>query len=213
MIKVKICGITSLDDALNSIKLGADAIGTIVEVPVETPRKITKKEAGEIHASLPILTPGVAVIIAKSIDEAVAMAQNIRPYALQLHGNEDIEFLKDLKDRIQSKIIKTIHVKDETAIEKAEKYSKYCDAILLDTSTPELGGSGVKHDWSISKKIVEQLKKPVILAGGLNPENVQEAVKEVKPYAVDVSSGVETKAGQKDYDKVRRFIENAKGAS
>ncbi|MFQ5975173.1 MAG: phosphoribosylanthranilate isomerase [Candidatus Hydrothermarchaeales archaeon] len=212
MVKVKICGITSKEDAANCLRLGADAIGTVVDVPVDTPRKITTTKAGDIHSSLPFLTPGVAVIMPKSVEETVEMVLKIRPYAVQLHGNESIEFLKELKDRLQIKIIKTVHVKDEKAFKAAYEYSKYCDAILLDTATSKLGGSGLKHDWGISKKIVGNIKKPVILAGGLRPENVKEAVREVMPYGVDVSSGVESEAGRKDYDMVKRFIDNAKGA-
>lgn len=212
MVKVKICSITNIDDAIKCQKLGADAIGTIVDVPVETPRKITIDTAREIHNSLPFFTPGVIVTMPKSQEETVDMVQKIRPYAVQLHGNESPTFIKDLKKKLQIKIIKTIHVKDHEAIETATRYQEYCDAILLDTATPGLGGSGIKHDWSISKKIVETIEKPVILAGGLKPENIGEAVREVKPYAVDISSGVETIPGKKDYDKVKRFIENAKGA-
>ncbi len=212
MVKVKICGITNPEDAINCQRLGADAIGTVVDVPVETPRKITTDKAKEIHASLPFFTPGVVVIMPKTAEEAIEMVQKIKPYAIQLHGNESTELLENLRNRLQIKIIKTVHVKDDKALETAKEYAEHCDAILLDTATAEMGGSGVKHDWNISREITETIKKPVILAGGLNPENVKEAIREVKPYAVDVSSGVESVPGRKDYDLVKRFIENAKGA-
>ncbi|MFQ6136985.1 MAG: phosphoribosylanthranilate isomerase [Candidatus Hydrothermarchaeales archaeon] len=212
MVKVKICGITSVRDALECVRLGADFIGTIVEVPVATPRKISADLAKGIHRSLPLLALGVVVMMPQTIKEALHMTEEIRPYAIQLHGNENIEFVKKLREKLETKIIKTIHVQDESAIEDAREYSKYCDAILLDTMTEELGGSGITHDWEISRKIVKSVDRPVILAGGLNPENVKEAIEKVCPYAVDVSSGVESKEGRKDYDKVERFIENVGGA-
>jgi phosphoribosylanthranilate isomerase len=108
------------------------------------------------------------------------------------------------------KIIKTIHV-NEDSIKKARDYEKFANMILLDTATEKAGGSGIAHDWGISSRIVESTEIPVFLAGGLNPENVKEARETVKPYAVDVASGVEGADGGKDINKVKDFIRNAKG--
>jgi len=215
MVHVKICGITSKEDAMLCTSLGADFIGNIVEI-ANSPRSISVKKSAEIISSLPASASGVIVIANKDIDFILNAVSKIKPHAVQLHGNEDLDFIRNLKNvfgknKIAARIIKTIHVGDkEESIKKAKIFAVHCDALLLDTSTQKLGGSGVKHDWGISKEIVKKLKKPVILAGGLTPENVEEAIKIVKPHAADVSSGVEKAPGKKDPEKVRKFIERAK---
>lgn len=206
-MKVKICGNTSRKDALAAARLGADFVGAVVEVPVDTPRKVTAQEARGI---LDVHGAGrVIVIMPRSIEEAVALYEEIRPDFVQLHGSGDVQFVRELRSLIPCNIIKTIHV-TEASISEAKRFSRYSDALLLDTPSEQLGGSGKTHDWKLSRKIVEAVGIPVILAGGLTPENVTEAIRVVKPYAVDVSSGVEKKEGKKDYAKVKKFIKNAK---
>ncbi|MBI5253119.1 MAG: phosphoribosylanthranilate isomerase [Euryarchaeota archaeon] len=209
-MKVKICGNTNRRDALAAAELGADFVGAIVEVPVDTPRKVTAQEAKEILADFPSPVGRVIVIMPKTIGEAAALYEEIRPEFVQLHGSEDVQFVRELCSLIPCKIIKTIHVKDKASIQEAKKFARYSDALLLDTPSKQLGGSGKTHDRQLSRKIVEAVSIPVILAGGLTPENVAESVRIVKPYAVDVSSGVEKKEGKKDYSKVKKFIKNAK---
>lgn len=214
MIRVKICGVTGREDALLCASVGADAIGNIVEIK-SSPRSVSVEKSQEIFSALPVFVSSVIVIANKDIDFVLNAVSKISPSALQLHGNEDLDFVKSLKrafgkNKIGTKTIKTIHVGEKNSVRKAQAFAKYCDALLLDTSTRKLGGSGLAHDWSISKEIVKKVKKPVILAGGLTPENVKKAVKAVKPYAVDVSSGVESSPCKKDPEKVRKFIEGAK---
>lgn len=209
-LKVKICGNTNRKDALAAAELGADFVGAIVEVSVDTPRKVTAQEAKEILADFPAPAERVIVIMPKTVEEAVVLYEEIRPEFVQLHGSEDVQFMRELRSLIPCKIIKTIHVKDETSIQEAKKFARYSDALLLDTPSKQLGGSGKTHNWQLSRKIVEAVSIPVILAGGLTPENVAEAIRVVKPYGVDVSSGVEKKEGKKDYSKVKKFIKNAK---
>ncbi|MEE8168873.1 MAG: phosphoribosylanthranilate isomerase [Candidatus Hydrothermarchaeales archaeon] len=213
MARVKICGVTSIKDALMCAELGADAVGTIVEVPVDTPRKISTSKASEIVASLPLFVDSVAVVMPKSVEEAIGFFREIEPTALQLHRKESPEFVRKLKESISCRIIKSIPIRDESSLEDARVYSELCDAILLDSPSPKLGGSGETHNWELSRAIVRELKVPVILAGGLTPENVADAVAFVRPYAVDVSSGVEIEGekGKKDYTKVKEFIERARG--
>ncbi len=210
MVIVKICGITNVEDALKCEELGADFIGTIVDVPVETPRKIGIETAREIHDEITPPVTGVAVMMPESIEEALRIYDGVLPAFIQLHGSEGVMFLKELRSLVPCNIIKTIHVKGEDSIKEAVKFSKFTDAILLDTPSKEMGGTGKTHDWEISRKIVEAVQKPVILAGGLNPENVKEAVETVRPYGVDAASGVEKEPGKKDFDKVGRFVEGAK---
>jgi phosphoribosylanthranilate isomerase len=211
MYRVKICGHTDLPDALESARLGADAVGVIVEVPVRTHRNLTASEAGEILRRLPSTVRGVAVIIPPSLDEALRLYREVNPSVLQLHGRESPEFVAELKSRISAPLVKTLHVTEEDALSKAAAYEDHCDALLLDTQTERYGGSGRTHNWEISREIVKQVRKPVLLAGGLTPENVREAILRVRPWGVDVASGVEGSDGKKDYGKVRRFVEVARG--
>lgn len=210
MVKVKICGNTNAEDAAECAKLGADFVGVIVDVPVETPRKVTAAKASEIFSAVSASAGKVAVIMPKTADEAVALYRKVHPDFLQLHGTESAALVKKLGSLVQCKIIKTVHVEGESSIEEAEKFSRHCDMLLLDTPSVKMGGSGKMHDWSVSRRIVEKVGIPVILAGGLNPENVREAIEAVEPYAVDVSSGVEKMEGRKDYAKVKKFIKSAK---
>jgi phosphoribosylanthranilate isomerase len=208
MASVKICGNTRVRDVEVVAELGAEFIGVVVDVPVPTPRKVSVEKAKEILHVASLSARSVAVIMPNTLDAAVGYYRKLRPDFLQLHGEEDVTFLKNLRGLVSCGIIKTIHVKGKESVQEAKKCSRFVDAILLDTPSEKMGGSGKIHDWNISKKIVKEIEKPVILAGGLNPENVKKAVEMVNPYAVDVSSGVETH-GRKDYKKVKKFIQEA----
>ena len=210
MVRVKICGITNIEDALDCVAFGADAIGVIGNVHVATPRKIPLEKCREIVSSVPVFVSAVLVMMPKSLEEAVHAYNEVMPSAIQLHGEESVEFIKKLKVKVKAKIIKAVHVRNKKDVKKALEYSEICDAIVLDTFSENLGGSGKKHDWSISREIVKAVSTPVILAGGLNLGNVKEAVEKVKPYAVDVSSGVEIEKGKKNYRLVKEFIQRAK---
>ncbi len=212
MVLVKICGNTSKEDAAKALEYGADLIGVIVEVPVKTPRKVTLMRAKEIYSVVP-QGKRVMVLMPSGIDEVMRLCSAAEPDYVQLHGGESPEFLRELRKILQCRIIKTIHVSGAGAVDEARKFSSFCDLLLLDTLSVSMGGSGLKHDWRISKEVVSAVEVPVILAGGLNPENVEEAVRCVRPYGVDVSSGVESKPGKKDYDRVKNFIEAAKRAN
>lgn len=208
-MKVKICGHKTVEDARHSAELGADFIGVIVEVPVDTPRKISKEQAREIVRQLEPPAQGVMVIMPGTINEAVELYEAVKAPFIQLHGSESVEFVEELKSMVPCKIIKAIHV-TEGAMEKAKEHAKFADMILLDTAAEKVGGSGITHDWEISKEIVEKVEIPVLIAGGLNPENVKEAIDATKPYGVDTASGVEDGDGMKDFKKVNEFIRKAK---
>ncbi len=210
MVKVKICGVTNVADALECARLGADAVGVITEVPVDSPRKMSAGEVRRIFEALPTRVECFTVVMPKSLDAAIRLYEATNPDVVQLHGKEPVSLVEALKSKLPCKVAKAIHVRDGSAIEEALEYSRHCDYLLLDTPSKMGGGSGVTHDWEVSKKIVEEAGIPVILSGGLNPLNVGGAIKMVKPYYVDASSGVESKPGVKDTEKVRKFIENAK---
>ncbi|RMF90761.1 MAG: phosphoribosylanthranilate isomerase [Methanobacteriota archaeon] len=212
MTRVKICGVTSLEDACMCAELGADFIGNIVGIP-SSPRNISIDRSKRIMAGLPAGVRGIIVMAPQSLSEVREAVERIEPWGVQLHGREGTDLVKEVREDLSCRVIKALHVAGERTLEEALEHSKVCDAILLDTPAEGLGGSGAVHDWRISRKIRESLQSPVFLAGGLNPENVSEAIREVGPYCVDTSSGVEARPGKKDPEKVRRFIEGAKAAA
>jgi len=210
-VKVKICGVCTPEDAMKCAEAGADAVGMLL---ARSPRRITVEQARAIAKTLPPAVRPVIVMMPSTVGEAVDAAHAIRPGAIQLQGDEPPEMVSEIKKALPGTcIVKAVHVGEGREMEKALEYEKVADAILLDTASPNRGGSGAIHDWAISKRIVAAVKKPVILAGGLNPKNVASAVREVRPYAVDVASGVEGEGRAKDIRLVTAFIENAKEAS
>jgi len=200
--RVKICGITNLDDALGAVECGADALGFNFAAG---PRKIDPLIAREIIARLPPFVTAVGVFIGE--DPATAdIADECGIQVIQLHGGESEEFARLLLPR---PIIKVIHAKDATAVEAIPTYAS-ASAILLDTNVPgKLGGTGQTFDWDIALR-AKEYGKPLILAGGLGPANVASAVAKVRPYAVDAASGVESSPGKKDYELMKEFIRNAR---
>lgn len=209
-MNVKICGITNLPDAISAALLGADYLGFLVEIGF-SPDSISRKEAKEIIARLPLEVKPVYVTYEKKAEKIIKIAEEIKPMLVQLHNDITVkEILKIRKKLPEIKIIKAISVVGEKSIKEAKEYMEHVDYLLLDTKVKgKKGGTGKTHDWSISKKIAD-LGKPVFLAGGLNPENVTAAVKIVKPFAADTNSGVKEKDRKKDQDKIKRFIEGAK---
>lgn len=213
-VKVKICGNKRVEEALRAISLGADAIGLLVGPEHASRDFISPLAAQSIARQLPPFCNIVLATPIIEVRELIRLVNFIGADTLQLHGestNEDIVQLK--KAMPQIKIIKSVHVTDESSIAAGKRYKGVADAILLDSinkKTKQIGGTGLVHDWNISKRIVEEYEMPVILAGGLNPENVAEAIKIVGPYGVDTNSGTKGKDGFKDYAKLELFIRRAK---
>lgn len=199
-MKVKICGITSLESALFAAESGADALGFVF---ANSKRHITPERARDIIKELPSMVWKVGVFV----NEDAETVQHIAKFAglthIQLHGQEKPEEYAELK----LPIIKSISVFVKEDIEKTE--SLMADYLLLDSPPGKyVGGNGVAFDWNLAHT-TDELQKSIILAGGLTPENVSKAIRMINPYMVDVSSGVET-AGIKDPSKIRTFIANAK---
>lgn len=214
-VRVKICGNKRLKDALQAIALGADAVGLLVG-QVHTSRDFIAPElAQSIVQKLPVFCSSVLVTQIIDVHEIIDLVKFVGANTLQLHGESASDDVAQIKQALPYiKIIKSIHVIDETSIKDGKKYIGIVDGILLDSinkATGQVGGTGKTHDWTISKKIVKEYKIPVILAGGLTPENVEEAINFVRPFAVDVNSGVKNEKGYKDYKKLESFIKNAKG--
>jgi phosphoribosylanthranilate isomerase len=204
MTRVKICGIKSIKDLKCAIAEGADAVGFVVDVP-KSHRSLPAEGARELISRVPVFMTSVAVIVPDSIEDAVRLADETGANILQIHGTFEPEELMTLRMLVPQKIVLGMPALAETE-ELARSFDETVDALLLDTyHEDKIGGTGKVHDWEISAGIAEKLNLPVILAGGLSPDNVAEAVGKVRPYAVDVSGGVETD-GKKDCQKIASFI-------
>jgi len=198
-VLVKICGIKRINDALLAEKLGASAVGFIFYK--KSPRYIMPEKAGEISKILGPFIARVGVFVDKDPSVVMKIVRIAHLTAVQLHGSEEMEYIRKLKG---IRVIKTFRVAQDFDCKKMNGYK--VNAFLLDTCDKDgfYGGTGKTFDWG---KAVECSKYGrIILAGGLNQSNIKEAVKIVKPWAVDVSSGVEISPGIKDADKMRDFF-------
>ncbi len=200
-MRVKICGITRFEDAIAAVKFGADAIGFVFYEA--SPRYVFPETVKEIISNLPPFISTVGVFVNATPKEINEIVEYTGIDTVQLHGEEPPE-----ECAFWPRVIKAIRVREMEDLNALKKYR--VSAYLLDTYSPDMpGGTGVAFNWDIA---VEAKKLgQVILAGGLNPDNIVDAVKKVRPYAVDVSSGVEADKGIKDHEKMRLFIERAKG--
>ncbi|MFQ5823508.1 MAG: phosphoribosylanthranilate isomerase [bacterium] len=213
-MKVKICGITHIDDALIAVKYGADALGFLIGLDYPTEDTVAKEFAREVIAELPPFVSSVLVTHKTDLSTITNLCTFIRCTTVQLHGPVKPNDIRRIRAGIGAvKLIKAVHVINIEAIQKALNFAEYVDAILLDTNKGDrIGGTGITHDWSISREIVDAVSVPVILAGGLNSKNVAEAIKIVKPYGVDVNTGVDDGVGnpRKNPKKLKDFIFEAK---
>jgi len=209
--RVKICGITASEDLNIAVKAGADALGFVVYAP-RSPRNLSLDKARRLIKATPIFVETVAVTIQKNIEQLIKIYDELLPDVIQIHNppNNNQDFRKQLP---HNKLIGVIQVKEGNTIDDVSETAEFFDGITLDTYDPEgYGGTGKTHDWELSRQIRDTIyPKPLILAGGLNPGNVNRAVATVKPYAVDVSSGVESRPGVKDREKIFEFVKNARG--
>jgi phosphoribosylanthranilate isomerase len=207
-VKVKICGITRIKDLYDTVDAGADAIGFIVGVP-SSPRNIHLKEAKELVSHIPIFTKSVLVMVPKSLQEIIEANETVNPDAIQIHGNS-INMDEIGSKEIGAKLIRALNLEQKGFMDPTS--TKGFDAILLDTYVPDkYGGTGQTQNWEYCGKIRRSIyPKKLILAGGLSPTNVQKAIQTVKPYAVDVSTGVESSPGIKDPRKMEFFIKQVK---
>ena len=204
MTRVKICGLTTPEDLALAVDAGADAVGFITDVPVDTPREIDSGTAAELVAATPPFATTTLVLMPDSPDHAVTLARTIKPDVLQLHSDFDPEELQFVRAESSAKLVVAVDAADH---ERAHELDDVADALLVDSTTDEgAGGTGETHDWDATRDLAADLDSPVILAGGLAPENVAEAVTTVEPYGVDVASGVESSGGEKDADAVREFV-------
>ncbi|MCA1990148.1 MAG: phosphoribosylanthranilate isomerase [Desulfarculus sp.] len=197
MVRVKICGITNLPDALAALRAGADALGFVF---AESPRRVEVDQALEIIAQLPPLAATVGVFKDAPLEEVLRLKKLCGLDWVQLCGREDSLYVTACGPRV----IKTLAVDGQPP--DGRVYPDAC--LLLDAPSPRGGGAGKCFDWNLARPLAQA--RPVILAGGLNPDNVGRAIATARPWAVDVSSGVEAAPGRKDHELIQRFIANAK---
>ena len=203
-VQVKICGITNADDALAAVQAGADALGFVFYEP--SPRYVSPHAAAEIVRALPPHVVKVGVFANAPDDLVVQAISACGLHILQFHGDEPPEQC----GRFGLMSMKAFRVSGPESLAALESYPT--DAWLLDAYTPgKLGGTGEVFNWELAVE-AQKTGRPIFLAGGLTPENVAEAVRRVRPYGVDVSSGVEATPGKKDHAKLSAFIRNAKTA-
>ncbi len=196
--RVKICGITRRQDAEFAVEMGADALGLVFYAP--SPRAVTIAQAQDIVVGLPPFVSIVALFVDADPEYVQACIATLPIGILQFHGDESVEYC----EQFGHPYMKVLRMRDGIDLKKAVRQYASASALLLDSYQPGIpGGTGQVFDWSL----VPNINVPVILAGGLNAENVAQAIKQVEPYAVDVSGGVELSKGIKDQDKVRKFMQ------
>jgi phosphoribosylanthranilate isomerase len=203
MVKIKICGITNLEDALDAVKLGADALGFVFYK--KSPRYICEDKAIQIIYHLPKKIKKAGVFVNEKKENIKKIAEFLKLDMLQFHGNESKDFCRHFKGY---KIIKAIRIKNKNSLKDIDKYPVW--AVLFDRYQPGIfGGTGKKFNWDLIKDV--KLKDKVIfLSGGLNKNNVRTAIRMVKPDWVDASSSLEKSPGKKSYQKMKEFIKEVK---
>ncbi len=207
MTRVKICGVTREADVDAAVAAGADAVGFVVDVPVDTHREVAPARAADLAAAVPPFVSSVAVTMPETPRDAVALADRVAADAIQIHGGLSDGDLSYVSSKIDARVLVRA---DPTDPAEARRFADVADALVADSADDQgAGGTGRTHDWAATADLVRDLSTPVVLAGGLTPENVADAVDAVEPFAVDVSSGVESADGTKDHDAVAEFVSNA----
>ncbi len=209
MTRVKVCGVTNAADRDAVVAAGADALGVIVDVPVDTPREIDEERAEALVDGTPPFVSTVLVTMPRAVQDVLDRQRVVGADAIQVHDGLAPAFVGGLRRRTAADVLAVVDV-DDPAI---REYAAQADALLVDARGENGGGgTGETVDWERAGALVDDLDTPVVLAGGLTPENVAEAVGSVEPYGVDVASGVERTGGEKDVEAVDSFVANARAA-
>lgn len=216
-VRVQIAGVSSSEEAAVVAECGGDAIGLTLRLPTGVHDGLTEAKARSIVAALPPFVSSVVITYVDNPRDAIDLCRSVGADTLQLHG----EFPERQLDMVRAalphlKIIRAVIVTGPEAVDRAQMVQGRVDAIILDSFDPatgRCGATGKVHDWSLSRRIVESVRRPVILAGGLTPENVGAAVARVRPWAVDVHTGVERPDGTRDFDRIRAFVRAARAVT
>jgi phosphoribosylanthranilate isomerase len=216
-VRAKICGIRSDADLRIAVESGADALGFICGITHISEDVLDPAEAARLISDVP---PFVSTVLVTHMVESriiLDLADETKASTIQIHGPASPAVTAEVwRNRASRRVVKAIHVIDQSAIAEALRQAPFCDAILLDSRTRErLGGTGRTHDWIISRQVVDALRrigKPTIMAGGLNRHNVGDVISAVAPYGVDVNSGVEDVHGDKTLEDCQTFVSIAHSA-
>jgi phosphoribosylanthranilate isomerase len=204
MVRVKICGITNAADALAAIDAGANLLG--FNFYAKSPRRISEAEAAKIRPLVPKKVEAVGIFVNAKPADVAALRDSLELDAVQLHGDESPETVAEIADSVP--VIKAFRIEEDFAVATLDEYPS-AFAFLFDAAhTGQYGGTGHATDWDAARQAA--LSHRIILAGGLKVENVAAAVRIVRPYAVDVASGVESKPGKKDHGRLREFIQEVR---
>lgn len=213
-MRVKICGVKRVEDMRSAAAAGADAIGLLVGQRHPSGDFISVERAAQIAAACPPFVTPVVVTHVEDVGEIHALASSVGVSTIQVHSDLAPEGLRALKGLGRYRLLKTYHVTGQESLAYGEAYRGIADGFVLDSmnkATGQVGGTGLTHDWALSRAIVERYPDiPVILAGGLTPENVDAAVAQVRPYGVDVNSGTKDADGWKDKGRCEAFVRAAR---
>ena len=219
---IQIYAFTDAKTAVEAVEIGVDHVGFVAGKYDQVPAELTLKEAREIVTALPPQATPVALTMAADLDEIMRMVELVRPHIVHISSDVDlvnVEMMRELHERLdgQARLMKAIPVENEASIAVAKAYAAVSDILLLDTKHgdfPGVGATGLTHDWNVSRRIVETAGIPVIMAGGLTPENVGAAMRETKPWAVDSNTSTNVKGSNvdKDLTRVRAFVDAVRAA-
>lgn len=213
MTRVKACGTTCEGDLEAAVDAGADAVGLIAEVPVDTHREISPERARSLAAAAPPFVTTVIVTMPETPEEAIELVEHVGTDAVQLHGTLEPDEVASVREAVDTTVLVALEA-GETDAATAEAYDAVADGLLVDTPAVDGGGgTGETHDWELTRELAADLDSPLVLAGGLTPENVTDAVRALEPFAVDVASGIENAEGRTDPEAIRTFVERAKHPS
>ncbi len=214
-MKVKICGIKD-EEGIEAIKdLDIDAVGFLVGQVHPSPDFILASTAGRLARLLPPYITPVIVTHLEDVEEIFEIVEKTGITTIQLYGNNSLDDIKKLRDLLPpySKLIFAIHIINDACSVEIMEYIRHIDGVIIDSYSDEksqVGGTGEVHNWDISAKLVKELPLPVMLAGGLTPDNVELAIKKVNPYGVDANSGLKREDRSQDCELCNKFIKNAK---
>jgi len=219
---IQIYAFTDPKTAVAAVEMGVDHIGFVAGKYNEVPAELSFEEARAIVAALPGKATAVALTMSRDVEEIMRMVAAVQPHIVHISSDLElvpVETMRELRRRLNGKVrlMKAIPVEDESSIAVAKEFAEVSDLLLLDTKRagfPGVGATGFTHDWSVSRRIVESVNIPVIMAGGLTPENVGAAMREIKPWAVDsnTSTNVPGSNVDKDLGRIKAFIDAIRAA-